>query len=108
MPLDGVADGVAPQPLEFWSVASGAFSRLGPRVEWRYPADAKQPDALIVGDDAFERPDEPTRATSYLLVVKLAASGSCLVAKLPPGPGRNAAARSAAAKAQASACLTPR
>ncbi|SIR04804.1 hypothetical protein SAMN05421546_2318 [Solilutibacter tolerans] len=108
MSLDVIADGAQPQSLEFWSVASGAFSNLGPRVEWRYPAEAKQPNALIVRYDAFEQPEQPERPTSYLLVVKLAASDSCLVAKLPPGPGQNESARVAADKAQTSACLTPR
>lgn len=102
-----MADGGKPQPLALWSVASGAFSKLGPRVEWRYPPEARQPDALIVRYDAFEQPEQPDRATSYLLVVKLAASGSCLVAKLPPGPGQNDAARTAADQAQTSACIKP-
>ena len=107
MSLDVIADGGQAQPLEFWSVASGAFSNLGPRAEWRYPAEAKQPNALIVRFDAFQQPEQPERPTSYLLVVKLAANGSCLVAKLPPGPGQNEAARVAADKAQSSACLKP-
>lgn len=107
MSLDVIADGGQAQPLEFWSVASGAFSNLGPRAEWRYPAEAKQPNALIVRFDAFQQPEQPERSTSYLLVVKLAANGSCLVAKLPPGPGQNESARAAADKAQSSACLKP-
>lgn len=107
MSLDVIADGGQAQGLEFWSVASGAFSNLGPRAEWRYPGEAKQPNALIVRFDAFQQPEQPERPTSYLLVVKLAANGSCLVAKLPPGPGQNEAARVAADKAQSSACLKP-
>ena len=107
MSLDVIADGGQAQSLDFWSVASGAFSQLGPRAEWRYPAEAKQLNALIVRYDAFEQPEQPERPTSYLLVVKLAATGSCLVAKLPPGPGQNDAARAAADKAQSSSCLKP-
>ena len=93
--------------LEFWNVASGAFSHLGPSAEWRFPQGASQPNALIVRFNAAEQPGQPDRVTSYLLVVRLAASGSCLVAKLLPGSGQNEAARVAADKAQDSTCLKP-
>ena len=105
--LDVIKDGGKPQRLEFWSVASGAFSHLGPSAEWRFPQGAKEPNVLIVRFNASEQPDQPDRVTSYLLVAKLAASGSCVVAKLPPGPGQNEAARAAADQAQDSACLQP-
>ena len=107
MSLDVIADGGQPQPLEFWNVASGAFSHLGPSAEWRFPQGASQPNALIVRFNAAEQPGQPDRVTSYLLVVRLAASGSCLVAKLLPGSGQNEAARVAADKAQDSTCLKP-
>jgi hypothetical protein len=106
MSLDVLArQGAAARPLELWGVAAGAFSQLGERAEWRFPPGASAPAALIVRFDVFEQPDRPERPSSRLLVVKLGAADSCLVAQVPPGDGQNVAARRLADRASSMPCL---
>lgn len=107
MSLDVVAADGKPQPLTFWSLANGAFSSLGPRAEWRYAPGAASPQALVVRYEAYEQPEKPDLTTSYLLVVKLAASGSCLIGQVPPSPAQNEQARALADVAGERPCLTP-
>ncbi|AXA84041.1 hypothetical protein DCD74_04415 [Lysobacter oculi] len=105
MSLDVVAGDGKPQPLTFWSLANGAFSNLGPKAEWRYAPEAVSPQALVVRYEAYEQPEKPDLTTSYLLVVKLAQSGSCLIGQVPPSPAQNEQARALADVAAERPCL---
>ncbi len=93
-------------PLRLSTMAGGAFSRLGPRVEWRADG-AHAPDALIVRYEAFEFPEQPGRTRSYLVVAKLSPTGACVVATIAPAPTQNASARQAADRAQTLPCVEP-
>lgn len=104
MSLDVLANGDVPMPLHFSQFGNGAFSSLGPRAEWRVAASASRPHALIVRYQIYEQPE---RATSYLLVVKLAPEESCVVAQLPPSPTQNQDARRVADYALSKTCLNP-
>lgn len=107
MSLDVLAHGAPEQPLDFWQVAGIGFSSLGSQVEWRFAPDAQVPKALIVRFDEFDEPDRPNRPTSWLLVAKLAANGSCVIGKVPPSPAQNAQARALADVADERPCLQP-
>ena len=107
MSIDVIAPGGGRHPLDLWTVASGAFSSLGPRAEWRFAEKGGAPSALIVRFEAYEFPEQPQRTTSYLLVARLAGKDTCLTAQIAPGPGQNLAARDAADRAANAACLRP-
>ena len=107
MSVDVVAPDGARHSLDLWTIASGAFSSLGPRAEWRFTGSEPVPTALILRFEAYEFPEQPERTKSYLLVAKLADSETCLIAKIPPGPGQNVKAREAADRVASSPCLQP-
>jgi len=107
MSIDVIAPDGGRHPLDLWTVASGAFSGLGPRAEWRFTADDRAPTALIVRFEAYEFPEQPERTTSYLLVARLSADDTCLTARIAPGPGQNLKAREAADLAAGAPCLQP-
>lgn len=104
MSIDVIAPDGNAQPLNLWSVAGGAFSSLGPRAEWRFPQGSNTPSALIVRFESYEYPEQPERTRSYLVVAKLAASGSCVIALVKPGPDQNRRAREVADGAASAAC----
>lgn len=84
-----------PYRLPLDRIGGGGFSSFGVTAEWRGPASGPfEPDSLVVRYNVAENP-YPAPETSYLLIVRLGAD-PCLVAAIPPGPGQNAAARSAA------------
>lgn len=93
-----------PQSLQLGTRVSGAFSDLGEIVEWRRDA-AGAPSALIVRFNAYDQPEKPNRATSFLVVARLADRGSCVVNVLAPGPQQNRQAREAADAAASAPCL---
>lgn len=107
MSVDVVAPDGVRYPLDLWTIASGAFSSLGPRAEWRFKGNAALPTALILRFEAYEFPDQPSRKRSYLLAAKLSAGSTCLTAMIPPGPDQNIRAREAADRAPGSPCLRP-
>lgn len=107
MSIDVIAPDGRRHPLDLWTVASGAFSSLGPRAEWRFAGKDGAPSALIVRFEAYEFPEQPERTTSYLLIARLAGKDTCLTARIAPGPGQNLAAREAADRAANAACLRP-
>ena len=94
MSIDVVAPGGRTHRLRYWAVITSAFSSLGPRAEWRM-RDGK-PIALIVRVNAFENPEVPDRATSYLAVAKITPGETCVTDRIPPGADANEAARRAA------------
>jgi hypothetical protein len=107
MSIDVIAPDGGRHPLDLWTVASGAFSSLGPRAEWRFAADDRAPTALIVRFEAYEFPEQPEPTTSYLLVARLAGKDTCLTARIAPGSSQNLRAREAADRAAGAPCLRP-
>lgn len=94
MSIDVIAPGGRTHKLRYSAVISSAFTSLGPRAEWRM-RDGK-PIALIVRVNAFENPEVPDRATSYLAVAKITAGETCVTDRIAPGTDANEAARRAA------------
>lgn len=94
MSVDVIAPGGRTHKLRYSAVISSAFTSLGPRAEWRM-RDGK-PIALIVRVNAFENPEVPDRATSYLAVAKITAGETCVTDRIAPGTDANEAARRAA------------
>lgn len=94
MSIDVIAPGGRTHKLRYSAVISSAFTSLGPRAEWRM-RDGK-PIALIVRVNAFENPEMPDRATSYLAVAKISAGETCVTDRIAPGTDANEAARRAA------------
>lgn len=94
-------------PLDFWQVITHGFSSVGTKVEWRVVRSKRKasPVALIVRVNASEDPENSTRLTSYLAVVKVTPEKICVTQKIPPGASANETARHAADSAQAAACL---
>ena len=88
--------------LNLWNV-SGGFSHVGPTAEWRM--DGKRPVALIVRFNASENPEEPSRTTSYLVVIKITRGSICITDALRPTRSHNFEARRAAEASAARPCL---
>jgi hypothetical protein len=103
MTVDVVAPGGRTQPLRYSGVISSAFSSLGPRAEWRM-RDGK-PIGLIVRVNAFENPDTPDRATSYLAVARITPGEVCVTDRIPPAANANDAARQAADQSASRPCM---
>ena len=91
-------------PLDFWQVVTRGFSSFGPRAEWRL-LDGR-PMALIVRVNAFEDPERPDRAVSYLVVSKVADRKMCVTDRIPPSNNQNLIAREAADSSTDRPCLT--
>lgn len=107
MSIDVIAPDGSQHPLVLWSVVSTGFSRLGGKVEWRYPVASQVPEALIVRFVAGESADHsgPRSATSYLVVARLSGQPVCVIGKVAPGPRQNERARQLADRAATMACL---
>lgn len=116
MSIDVVSPDGTVSALEYWSVVSNEFSAVGRRAEWRVVKNAGKavPIALIVPfhvDHTSESRDTGTdthKPTVYLVVAKIVGQGSCVTAKIQPGPDAAAAARRAADVAAESPCLAGR
>ncbi len=93
--------------LELWTVISGGFSTVGPRVEWRMARQNGKlaPVALIVRYNANEDAEHPNKLMSYLAVAKITAGEICVTNKISPGANANIDARSAADSAATKPCL---
>jgi len=77
--------------LDLWSHVSSGFSDLGAKVEWRLKN--KTPVALIIRYNASENPDDPSKITSYLVIVKISKTEACIVDILKPSKTQNIDAR---------------
>lgn len=89
--------------LELWSVVGSGFSSLGPRLEWRLKSG--KPFALILRFNLSENPEDASKLTSYLVVVKVTDKAICVTQKIPPSANANLLAQKAAETATAQACL---
>jgi hypothetical protein len=87
--------------LNLWNV-SGGFSSVGPTAEWRMKG--RKPVALIVRYNVSENPEETSKLTSYLVVVKLTNNEICITSALKPTRLHNSEARKAADKAATQPC----
>ena len=103
MTVDVVAPDGRTHRLRYSGVITSAFSSLGPRAEWRM-RDGK-PVALIVRVNAFEDPETPDRAVSYLAVAKITAREVCVTDRIPPAANANEAARRAADQSASRPCV---
>ena len=79
--------------LNFWNI-SGGFSSLGEQAEWRMKG--KTPVAMIVRFNVSENPEDSSKTTSYLVVVKITKSVVCITSALKPTRSHNYEARLAA------------
>jgi hypothetical protein len=77
--------------LEFWSNVSSGFSSLGAKAEWRMKG--KVPVALIMRYNASENPDDSSKITSYLVVVKISKTDVCIIDIIKPSKTQNIEAR---------------
>jgi hypothetical protein len=103
MTVDVVAPGGRTHRLRYSGVITSAFSSLGPRAEWRMREG--KPIALIVRVNAFENPETPDRATSYLSVAKITSRETCVTDRIPPTtPNANEAAQRAADQSASRPC----
>lgn len=103
MTVDVIAPGGATHRLRYSGVITSAFSSLGPRAEWRMRGEA--PIALIIRVNAFENPDTPDRATSYLAVAKITANAACVTDRIPPSANANEVAQQAADQSASKPCM---
>ncbi|MGD9588110.1 MAG: hypothetical protein AB7Q37_06525 [Pyrinomonadaceae bacterium] len=87
--------------LKFWEMFGG-FSSVGPRAEWRMKG--KTPVALIVRFNVSENPEDSTKITSYLVVIKITPSDICVTDALKPTRSHNAEARGAADRSAKKRC----
>jgi hypothetical protein len=94
-------------PLDLWLTASGAFSSVGRRAEWRVRrSGAKdEPFALVVRYDYAASPDNPDKNVSSLVVAKITSGGVCVTDKILPAPNQNLLAREAADSSARKPCL---
>jgi hypothetical protein len=105
MTLDVLTPDGKVHPLDFWQVITSGFSATGDKAEWRVKSG--KPIALIVRLNASENPEDSTRITSWLVVVKITGEKICAVAKIPPSAKANQEARDAADAAASQPCLAP-
>ena len=87
--------------LDFWGYF-GNFSSVGERAEWRIKG--KKPVAVIIRYDVADRGGDGDKRTSYLMVSKISAAQSCVVAIVKPGKNQNAQARRIADSAANKPC----
>ncbi len=82
--------------LNLWHSVSGGFSTIGDKAEWRLENDGKKdiPRALIVRFNASENPEDSTKITSYLVVIKITAGEICVTDIVKPKAKQNEEARS--------------
>jgi hypothetical protein len=90
--------------LNLWSNISGGFSSVGEKVEWRMKG--KSPTSFIVRFNASENPEDSSTITSYLVVVKLSKTSSCIVDVINPSKTQNIEARKSADASGGKACKT--
>jgi len=107
--LNVIAPGKKNFALNLWTVVSSGFSSLGEKVEWRVAGSGKAPSprALIVRFNASENPEDSSKITSYLVVVKVTKSTACVTDIVNPSANQNEQARSLADAATGKSCLAP-
>ncbi len=103
-------DVVTPQKkrfeLDLTGNVSTAFSSVGAKAEWRVTRRGRTitPTALIVRYNASENQEDPSKETSYLVVVKITKTEICVTDVIKPGANANAKARKFADASAAKPC----
>ncbi len=87
--------------LSLWNI-SGGFSSLGEQAEWRMKG--KTPVALIVRFNVSEVPEDSSKITSYLVVIKITKDEICVTEALKPTRSHNFEARRAADNSASRPC----
>lgn len=93
--------------LDLWNVVSSAFSSLGEEAEWRMSSRNGKlvPTAFIVRFSANDKPDDPEKKTSYLVVAKITPGKICVTRKIGPSRMQNVEARRAADASADKPCM---
>ena len=94
-------------PLNLWQVVSSGFSSVGQKAEWRVTTQngRQVPLALIVRFNASENPEDSSKPTSYLVVVKITPQKICVVDKIAPSASANTEARRSADASADKPCM---
>jgi hypothetical protein len=94
--------------LNLWSVVSSGFSSVGEKAEWRVTRNGKTvvPNALILRFNASEDPEDSTKITSYLVVVKITKTEACVTNVVKPSTDQNIKARELADTSFGKYCKT--
>ena len=92
--------------LNLWHSVSSGFSTIGDKAEWRVSGEGKAeiPRALIVRFNASENPEDSTKITSYLVVIKISAAETCVTDIIKPKKKQNEEARELSNTATSRAC----
>ena len=97
------------QSLELWNVVGSSFSSLGKKAEWRMKGTGTKatPVGLIVRYHVAN-PEDSTRGTSWLAVVRISGDASqiCVTDSIAPGADQNVKARQAADNSASKQCKT--
>ncbi|WP_265571605.1 hypothetical protein [Sphingomicrobium nitratireducens] len=95
-----------PVALDLPTINSNGMSFLGGTVEWR-GVDGQPPRALIMRHIVENGAQDPMGPETSWLMVAAIGDPTCLVARVPPGPGQNVAARRFADRDSFPDCLEP-
>lgn len=100
--INVVAPNKKESELNLWSTVSSGFSSIGEKVEWRMKG--KVPVSFILRYNVSGDPEDSTKITSYLVVVKVAKTSSCITDVVEPSKTQNAEARKLADAAPSKSC----
>lgn len=90
--------------LNLWAF-HGGFSSVAQTVEWRM--QGRRPKALILRYNVSEDPEDSTKITSFLMIAKITANETCIVAEVRPVANQNVLARQIADRSASAPCLSP-
>jgi hypothetical protein len=104
--INVVAPNKQKSELDLWTIVSSAFSSMGEKAEWRVVRNGSKitPNALILRFNVSENPDDTTKITSYLVVVKITKSSACITDIIKPSAIQNEKARQAADNSAGQPC----
>jgi hypothetical protein len=88
--------------LNLWLTVSSGFSSIGEKVEWRMKG--KVPVAFITRYNVSGNPEDSSKITSYLVVVKLSRTKSCITDIVEPSKTQNLEAQKLADAAATKPC----
>jgi len=97
------------QSLELWNVVGSSFSSLGEKAEWRMKgAGAKASPVGLIVRYHVANPEDSTKGTSWLAVVRISSATSqiCVTESIAPGADQNLKARAAADNSASKPCKT--
>jgi hypothetical protein len=106
--INVIAPGGKKHELNLWSVVSSGFSSLGDNAEWRIvkKSGKTSPTALIVRFNVSDNPEDSSKITSYLVIIKITAKEICVTDIVKPTAGSNQKARELADNSATRSCKT--